>query len=807
MLELKNVNKYFHRGKKNQIHVIDHTSLKLPDTGLVALLGPSGCGKTTLLNAIGGLDKIKSGTITIDSKKISTRFTSKVDKIRNLYIGYIFQDYKLIDHLSVYDNVAIVLKMLGIKNKEEIKRRVEYVLDCVGMLRYQRRPAGMLSGGERQRVGIARAIVKNPNIILADEPTGNLDSKNTLEIMKIIKAISKNRLVILVTHEQNLATFYADRIIRIADGKILSDEENTYDHDLDYEIDNCFYLKDFKKKNTYQEKNCCISLYQNEEENISLDMVVRNGNVYIKSNNSLSVEVVDDTSNIEFIDGHYQKIGKEHLNEYQFDFSKIDNHRLKKKYASIMNPFSSLRTGFLKVLNYPLLKKFLFIGFFLAGLFIMYSTSSIAATLQFHQEDFIQSDPHYLIIEKGKNTDEDYSNYQNSPDVLYVLPGKSEVSFQFLVKDYYQTLDFNDGKLTGSLVSLSMLKKSDLIKGKMPTNNREIVIDQLVATRLMNAYSSYQMVGIIDIDDFLGRVVSVNHLGDFKIVGITNQVSPNIYVAQEMMVPIILNSNLKNDSSASESKDLIAYSLYQDKITIKKGRAPINDNEIIVNINNESTMPLNKEIKISEHDSRVVVGYYTSVDGYSYYFTTDKAILSNYLEKNKYLAIYTNHEKKVLSTFQEKKVNIYSSYDRSLKEYQEKKKENRKTTLIVSGIILAISFIEIFLMIRSSFLSRVKEIGIYRAIGIKITDIYLMFSGEIIAITTLVEIPGLLLMAYILDVLSKVKILSKMIFISPTLILVSILLVYLFNLLFGLFPIYFTVRKRPAEILSRYDVD
>lgn len=127
--------------------------------------------------------------------------------------------------------------------------------------------------------------------------------------------------------------------------------------------------------------------------------------------------------------------------------------------------------------------------------------------------------------------------------------------------------------------------------------------------------------------------------------------------------------------------------------------------------------------------------------------------------------------------------------------------------MIVSGIILAISFIEIFLMIRSSFLSRVKEIGIYRAIGIKITDIYLMFSGEIIAITTLVEIPGLLLMAYILDVLSKVKILSKMIFISPTLILVSILLVYLFNLLFGLFPIYFTVRKRPAEILSRYDVD
>ena len=127
--------------------------------------------------------------------------------------------------------------------------------------------------------------------------------------------------------------------------------------------------------------------------------------------------------------------------------------------------------------------------------------------------------------------------------------------------------------------------------------------------------------------------------------------------------------------------------------------------------------------------------------------------------------------------------------------------------MIVSGIILAISFIEIFLMIRSSFLSRVKEIGIYRAIGVKVLDIYLMFSGEIIAITTLAGIPGLLLMAYFLSVLSKVKFLSRMILINPVLVLFAILITYLLNLFIGLFPIYFTVRKRPAEILSRYDVD
>lgn len=200
MVRLEKVNKYFNRRKKNEIHIINNTSLTFEDTGLVALLGTSGSGKTTLLNAIGGLDKVNKGKIYINGKKITRRRTYAVDKIRNLNIGYIFQDYKLIDNLSVYENVAMALRMIGVKDKKEIEKRVNYVLESVNMYRYRNRPAKMLSGGERQRVSIARALVKNPNIVIADEPTGNLDSKNSLEIMNIIKAISKEKLVILVTH-------------------------------------------------------------------------------------------------------------------------------------------------------------------------------------------------------------------------------------------------------------------------------------------------------------------------------------------------------------------------------------------------------------------------------------------------------------------------------------------------------------------------------------------------------------------------------------------------------------------------------
>ena len=295
MIKLEKVNKYFNKNKKNEIHVIDNTSVSFDSTGLVCLLGPSGCGKTTLLNVIGGLDKVKSGKIYVNGKKITKKSTYYVDKERNLNIGYIFQNYNLLENLTVFDNVAIALKMVGVKNKKEIEKRVNFVLETLKIYRYRNRPAGMLSGGEKQRVAIARAIVKNPNILLCDEPTGNLDSQNTLEIMNIIKSISKNRLVILVTHENDIAKFYADRIIEVSDGKIVKDYENSYEGSLDYKIDNKIYLKDFKTK----EENGNITLYFDNKIKSNITIIAKNNNIYIKTNGSEKIEVVDENSNIE----------------------------------------------------------------------------------------------------------------------------------------------------------------------------------------------------------------------------------------------------------------------------------------------------------------------------------------------------------------------------------------------------------------------------------------------------------------------------------------------------------------------------
>lgn len=206
MVKLEKVEKYFNRYKSNQIHAINSTTLKFENTGLVAILGNSGSGKTTLLNVIGGLDKPDKGKIYIGDKKITNIRNSKLDKIRNLNVGYVFQNYYLLNHLTVFENVSLVLRMLGVKKKEEINERVNNVLKMVGMYPYKNRLSSMLSGGQKQRVAIARAIVKNPNIIIADEPTGNLDKDTENEILKIFKRLAKdeNKCIVIVTHSQNV---------------------------------------------------------------------------------------------------------------------------------------------------------------------------------------------------------------------------------------------------------------------------------------------------------------------------------------------------------------------------------------------------------------------------------------------------------------------------------------------------------------------------------------------------------------------------------------------------------------------------
>lgn len=823
MIKIENVNKYFNRRKKNEIHVINNTTLSFDKTGLVALLGPSGCGKTTLLNVIGGLDKVNKGKIYINGERITKRRVNKIDKIRNLNIGYIFQDYKLVEDMSVFDNIALVLKMVGIKDKKEIKTRVDYVLETLNIYRYRNRPASMLSGGERQRVGIARAIVKDPDIIIADEPTGNLDSKNTLEIMNIIKSISKNRLVILVTHERNLAEFYASRIIEIKDGKIDLDYINNNERDLDYTIENNIYLKDFKNKEAMTKENINIDFYSDAKEKIDLDIVIKNGNFYIRSNTSDKIQIIDDASGIELLDEHYKKIDKSVYQKYEFNFSEIINKNIKKRYSSILNLFTLVINGFKKIVDYSLVRKLLLLGFFASSMFIMFSLSRIFGVLNIQDEDFVSYNKNYLQIVMPKIDVDDYLKYEEEDIVEYLLPGNSMVGFNMNLNDYYQTVDAT-GSLSGSLSSTQMITKEDLVYGNLPESEYEVVVDKIAITNMFNSKNP-QQAGILKDADLLNREITIPNMKPFKIVGITDLQSPSIYANPNQLLNIIANSVGAKENSYSyfgaittevhyvdvqdeNSLNLLDYNLLKDEIKLKKGKWPENDYDVVVNYDYRYQMPLNKTIDAKINSQKLkVVGYYESKENYNYYLISPSTLKYSLINTLDNITVYAKDKEVGLQTFRDKTLNISDTYDIAKNLYKEETKDSVLSTLVVSGIILLISLIEIFLMIRSSFLSRIKEIGIFRAIGVKKSDIYKMFTGEIIAITSLACISGSVLMAYIIKVLTEVNFMKKLFVINPYIVGLSLLICFVFNLVVGIIPVYNTIRKTPAQILARHDLD
>ena len=234
MLELKRIKKSYKTSEFVQ-HALKDINVKFRKNEFVAILGPSGSGKTTLLNIIGGLDKYDSGDLIINGKSTKKFKQKDWDSYRNNCIGFIFQSYNLISHITVLQNIEMGMTLSGMSAKKRHKKALE-VLKKVGLKDHAHKKPNQLSGGQMQRVAIARALANNPEIILADEPTGALDSKTSIQIMELIKEIAKDKLVIMVTHNPELANDYANRIVEFKDGELISDsnpvdnasEENNY---------------------------------------------------------------------------------------------------------------------------------------------------------------------------------------------------------------------------------------------------------------------------------------------------------------------------------------------------------------------------------------------------------------------------------------------------------------------------------------------------------------------------------------------------------------------------------------------------
>lgn len=238
MLQLKNIVKDYHTGDE-VVQALKGVSVNFRRNEFVSILGQSGCGKTTLLNIVGGLDQYTSGDLVINGKSTKDFKSRDWDSYRNNSVGFVFQSYNLIPHQSVLSNVELALTLSGV-SKAERRKRAKEVLERVGLGNQIHKKPNQMSGGQMQRVAIARALINDPDILLADEPTGALDTETSVQIMELLKEIAKDKLVIMVTHNPELAQQYSTRIVKLLDGNIIDDSNPFSDEDEAKEDDGSY---------------------------------------------------------------------------------------------------------------------------------------------------------------------------------------------------------------------------------------------------------------------------------------------------------------------------------------------------------------------------------------------------------------------------------------------------------------------------------------------------------------------------------------------------------------------------------------
>jgi len=483
MIKIKNLNKYFYHHKSNEIHVINDISLEFPKTGLVTIVGESGCGKTTLMNVLGGLDDFYSGSIEIDNININKYNSKKIDKIRNEKIGYIFQNYLLLPQRTVYDNLLILLNMYDI-SLEEKNERIDYVLESVGMLKYKKKNVSELSGGQQQRVAIARALIKSPSLILADEPTGNLDEKNTIQIMNIIKKISKTTLVILVSHEKRIAASYSDYIIELTDGKVKNEKKVEEGTLYQFEDDQNIYLKEYEYKNISND-NVNIDFYSNDNAKINIKIVYKNGKFYIQSDTDCIY--IDDSSEIKFVDENKKILNanEEILeNDYelkQLEFVKTPSLSFKEQINLAFSNLNNLKKR-TKILSFPL--------FILIILTLLCIQSVVSASFVDKQELIKMDSRVYTVnLERGNKEmlkevhqfgfEKFYLGLMDeNPDVVPILDTPMKLYFELPNFSQIQSKRFELANFT--VLPYECLEENQLIYGRMPENTNEIVVEKWV---------------------------------------------------------------------------------------------------------------------------------------------------------------------------------------------------------------------------------------------------------------------------------------------------------------------------------------
>lgn len=579
MIKITNLNKYYNKGTRNENHIINDFSYTFNDQGLYVLFGPSGSGKTTLLNVIGALDNYDSGEIVFEDRTFTKYIPRKADDLRNEMIGFIFQNYNLIDSMNVTENIEIVLDMIGITDKEEKKKRINDCLSAVGLYKHRKRSVLALSGGERQRVAIARALAKNPKVILADEPTGNLDSNNTFEVMNIIKRISQERLVILVSHEKDLVDFYADQIIEIKDGMMVSDYKNSVSSELKHKDTRNIYLKDYQNE-LKEIDNIKFNTYTDgTDKDLTFDVIYKNNEIYIKAKSTGKIHYIDNNSEIKLLDASEKEFHKKQA-EFKSDFSfesfdnALNDTKKKKGFTSI---FKSIKNGF-KEQSFIKHSRFASRALVIAAVIFAFMITNLSAIFDFKESDYVFAPSNVVEVQmtlkdetNNKTFEEIYNLSLNDDRIESLQEGGTYISANF--SKFYQSSTFGFSSVNNTFLT----KKTPSLNYKVSVGSDlkekyDVLISNFVADILIDSNGA-KSNGIIEYEDLIGEEININKtyyydyytndIKKYRIVGIINDKSKAVVLSSEDFSELV-------DSTKFNSYSGSCYIQTSDKEAIKE---------------------------------------------------------------------------------------------------------------------------------------------------------------------------------------------------------------------------------------------
>ncbi len=807
MIKVNNLNKYYNKGRKNEQHVLNNINLEFENTGLVCILGESGSGKTTLLNTIGGLDDFADGTLQINDTILKSYKQKLIEPVRNNHFGYIFQNYYLLKDYSVNYNVKIALNRYNLSEKEKDKR-TKYILDMLGIGKYKNKPVSKLSGGQQQRVSIARALVKAPDIILADEPTGNLDEENTLRTMAILKKISKECLVLLVTHEKRIARFFGDRIIEIRDGKIIRDEKNTtssYERSDDSNI----YLKEFEL-DSIEDSYSKFNIYHKNNEappTINMNMVWKDGKLYIQNIMEYDIIFEGEENGVQILDTERPGLEMDEVENLQYDLTRLPS----KGNAKL--PFHEV--WHIAMSNIHLMgKKQVFITIILitAAIMLSITTAKFTNMVSINKEKIVSTDSHYVKA--------DFNNISvfNHKDQLQVL----EFAWKYLDNNIYGSTFFSpdsrlyimgDGfKQIEALrqpinnicyVSSEHLKETSLIYGTMPKKRNEAVIDLQVIKNLMASKgivsSNYKTPA-----DFIGATLKTSKYSLKLIVtGISDNHEPSLYCSQNILLEFPQKSYKIASLNELKAEDSENYS------NIK-----LADNEILIREGLYNSLKLNKNSKYTFGDDTKhiynIAGTFSDGIGTDYVLS-DRGCLNIrdiMIYEYKTCMIYTDNSRSAIeglkgikdASMGVFKINLTIPNKEEIKAYQKANKVDNKASSLITIVVVTISIIIVYFTIKSNAISRSEELTVYNLLGISKKSILKSYIIEITLLTSYTSLPAVIVTSGVIKFIGNIPSLGINMLFPWWSVLILLASIYIVHTIISIMPVYRILSKPPATL-------